>query len=79
MNNENVIFFIALLSLAVGSTRDGPNSKSVFRVPVHHFELLAAENPEEVSKGVFLVGWIRASLLENDSEVLTIPVEMDEP
>jgi hypothetical protein len=75
----NVICFINLLSLVFGSTREDQDSKSVFGVPIHHFELLAAENPEEVSEGVFLIEWIGASFLENDSEVLTIPVDMDEP
>ena len=47
--------------------------------PAHHFELLASEKAEKVSEGVFLVGRIRASLSDNDSEVQIIPVEMDEP
>lgn len=84
-----------MLLLPAGCKGDRPNTKTTpdspeqtsqqrkipadGNEPIHRFELLAAGNPEEVSEGVFLVGWIRASLDENDSEVQTICVEMDEP
>jgi hypothetical protein len=89
------VYFIAMLLLLSGCKEDNQNAQPTpdnreqtaqqdkniaeGNEPAHRFELLAAKNAEELSQGVFLVGWIRASLGENDSEVQTIPVEMDEP
>jgi hypothetical protein len=89
------ICFIAVLLLPAGCKDDRPNSKPTpdryeqegkrDKIAVdgnesgHRFELLAAENAEEVSEGVFLVGWIRVSSGEEDFELQTIAVEMDEP
>lgn len=89
------ICFIAMLLLLSGCKEDSPDAQPKSHdqeqnaqqdkniadgnTPTHHFELLAAKNAEEVSKGVFLVGWIRVSLPGNDTEVQTISVEMDEP
>jgi hypothetical protein len=47
--------------------------------PAPRFELVAAEKAVKVSDGVFLVGWIRASMSEDGSQVQVIPVEMTEP
>jgi hypothetical protein len=65
------VCLITMLLLLFGCKKDITNT--------HHVELLAAEKVEEVSEGVFLVGWIRVMMPENDSEVQIIPVEMDEP
>ena len=89
------IYFIAMLLLLSGCKGDSPNAQPTpdnqeqtaqqgkdvahGNKPTHRFELLSAKNAEEVSKGVFLVGWIRVSLPGNDTEVQTISVEMDEP
>jgi len=45
----------------------------------YRFELLAAENAQEVSPGVFRVGSIRVFPAESNTEIQIIPVEMDEP
>ena len=66
-----IICFIAMLLLLFGCEEDSSNT--------HHFELLAAEKAEEVSEGVFLVGWIRASLDEKNFKVQTLSVELDLP
>ena len=92
---RNIICCFTLLFIAFGCEQDNPNAQPTpdnqgqngqqnqivadGNKPAHRFELPAAENPEEVSEGVFLVGWIRASSPENDSEVQIIPVEMDWP
>jgi hypothetical protein len=89
------ICFILILLLPAGCKEDRPKAKPIpdsqkqtsqqrktpadGNEPIHRFELLAAENAEKVSDGVFLVGWIRVCLGENNSKVQTIAVEMDEP
>lgn len=89
------VYFTAMLLLLSGCKKNIHNAKPTLgsqnqngqqdknitdgNTPTHHFELLAAKNVEEVSQGVFLVGWIRASLPGNDAEVQIIPVEMDYP
>lgn len=65
------ICFITILLLLFGCKKDSPTT--------HHFELVAAQKAEEVSEGIFLVGWIRASLGENNSKVQTLSVELDLP
>jgi len=89
------IHFIAVLLLLSGCKEDCPHSQSAsddpgrdvqqdesvteVNRPAYHFDLLPKEDAEEVAKGVFLVGWIRASLPGHGSDVQTIAVEMDEP
>jgi uncharacterized protein (TIGR02246 family) len=47
--------------------------------PPHEFELVAADEPTQISEGVYQVGWIKASLPSDESHVQKIAVEMDEP
>jgi hypothetical protein len=81
------ICFIAMLLLLSGCKEDSPHAQSAsddqgqdvqqdeivtdVNRPALHFDLQTEEDAEEVAKGVFLVGWIRASLPGNGSEVQT--------
>lgn len=47
--------------------------------PPHEFELVPAENAVELGEGTFQVGWIKAFLPDDISQVQMIPVEMNTP
>jgi len=47
--------------------------------PPHRFELIPIENPIESADGTYQVGWIKAFLPDDPSQVQMIPVEMNDP
>lgn len=47
--------------------------------PPHQFELVPTNSPKMISNGVYHVGWIKAFIPDDDSNVQMIPIKMDEP
>lgn len=74
MKSTNAFFFSAVL---ITSLLGGYDMRPI--APPHQFELMPADSPKMKSEGVYHVGWIKAFIPNDNSNVQMIPIEMDEP
>ncbi|MHC4560689.1 MAG: XAC2610-related protein [Planctomycetota bacterium] len=68
-----VILAALIASILCGCGRD------LTLAPPHQFELIPTDNPKKISEGVYQVGWIKASIPNDESHNQMIPLEMNEP
>lgn len=75
----NRLLTVTLIWMALTMALIGCGGPSRPVVSGHELKLLAAVDPQEISPGRYLVGWVMYTPPHSGSQVQTIAVEMDEP